>query len=79
MRVKNNQDFYRALHALEEDPKWFTHVGQESGLDQYIDDGDPQTDVKTVLEDRKRLKKSARCCRLIRKHGVLAASAIRSA
>lgn len=57
MRVKNNQDFYRALHALEEDPKWFTHVGQESGLDQYIDDGDPQTDVKTVLEDRKRLKK----------------------
>ena len=57
MRVKNNQDFYRALHALEEDPKWFAHVGQESGLDQYIDDGDPQTDVKTVLEDRKRLKK----------------------
>ena len=56
MRIKNNKDFYRKLHALEEDEEWYNNVGQESDLNVYMDDGNPEADVRTVIKDRKALK-----------------------
>ena len=50
MRIKNNKDFYRKLHALEEDEEWYNNVGQESDLNVYMDDGNPEADVRTVIK-----------------------------
>ena len=52
VNIKNNKDFYDKLHELEDlDPDWFIHVGQESRLNTYIDDGDLNTALKEVKDD----------------------------
>ena len=57
VNIKNNKDFYDKLHELEDlDPDWFNHVGQESRLNTYIDDGDLNTAVKDVIKERNLLK-----------------------
>lgn len=58
MRIKNSKDFYLLLHELElEDPLWYQHVGAESKLNVYLDDGDLDTDQATIIANRKRLKR----------------------
>ncbi|HAM86074.1 hypothetical protein [Limosilactobacillus mucosae] len=56
MRIKNNKDFYRKLHDLEEDEEWYNNVGRESSLNVYMDDGNPKAPVKDVIKGRRILK-----------------------